>query len=246
MFRFALAALALLVLQAGPSAADSAALKVAHERQQTLAEQAIKKLRLWTVADFQPGAQIEDLTEALGVLADTVDMIARDSIAPADNFTAGPLFEEGLKADFRRNGWPAPASMSAGFRWIQAQVARTQPQVLVPAAMTGPASARGSARRAAQNHSGNRPNQSRQARRFRARAWNDFAPLAAGRVAASAAAPLVATSPRNGRGPHCPSPSPRSVRNFMSCLEKARLFAGLSSYPPCSTLIFRTARRSAR
>ena len=116
------AVLALLAFSAGSALAVDK-LAPAHERQLTALNAVVQALR-----GSDPEAQPADIALSLGALAEIADAVTRDSLDPADNFTAGPLYVQGLQADFRRNNWPAPASMAAAFRWLQANIGRGTPQ----------------------------------------------------------------------------------------------------------------------
>ena len=98
------------------------ALKAVHKRQLTAFEKA--RNVLGDADTWHPNRSADDIAAALSVLAETAAMAIRDYRpsmvpSPSDELARTLLW---MRQDFQQQGWPEPADIPAGFRFLQARI----------------------------------------------------------------------------------------------------------------------------
>ena len=98
------------------------ALKAVHKRQLTAFEKA--RSVLGDADTWHPNRSADDIAAALSVLAETAAMAIRDYRpsmvpSPSDELARTLLW---MRQDFQQQGWPEPADIPAGFRFLQARI----------------------------------------------------------------------------------------------------------------------------
>lgn len=98
------------------------ALKAVHERQLAAFEKA--RDVLGDADTWHPNRSADDIAAALGVLAESAAMAIRDYPpsmvpSPSDELARTLLW---MRRDFQQQGWPEPADIPAGFRFLQARI----------------------------------------------------------------------------------------------------------------------------